>query len=173
MAAPKQVLTSKPALATAPRFVDKDEADALQRDVQECIAKRAYHLYEESGYQHGHDRQHWFQGESETLQQKLDVKESGSWVAVNGSLPKVSPEDVQIYVDPRRIVVRATQREPMGEVNTTPQETNVQEVFLVADLNVDVEPASASAALKNENLTLMVKKCSPGKIIPIEFTKDR
>lgn len=164
MAAPKQALTSRPAIATAPKFVDKDEADALQRDVQECIARRAYQLYEKSGYQQGHEQEHWLQAESEVLQRQLDVRESGSWVAVNGFLPEIPAEDVQIYVDPRRIVVRATKN--------ISAETR-SEMFLVADLNVDVEPATASAALKNDKLSLMVKKCAPGAIGPIEFANRR
>src|SRR5215472_2112763 len=146
---PKQAFTSKSAVTTTPRFVDKDEADALQQTIQDRISVRAYQLYEESGRQPGNDQRHWFQAESEVLR-PLEVQESGSWVAVNASLPDVSAEDVQIYVDQRRIVVRAAKIN--GTRDARPAAPGQAEIFLVADLTEEVEPATASASLKDEKL---------------------
>ena len=171
MATPKQASTSKSAVTTTPRFVHKDEADALQQTIQDRISARAYQLYEESGYQQGHDQRHWFQAESEVLQGGLEVRESGTWVAVNASLPNVSAEHVQIYVDRRRIVVRATKNNETRDAK--PAATGQAEIFLVADLTEEVEPATASASLKDEKLSLMVKKCFPASVGPIRFADRR
>lgn len=171
MATPKQASTSKSAVTTTPRFVDKDEADALQQTIQDRISRRAYQLYEDSGYQQGHDQRHWFQAESEVLQGGLEVRESGTWVAVNASLPNVSAEHVQIYVDRRRIIVRATKNNESRDGK--PAAPGQTEIFLVADLPEEVEPATASASLKDEKLSLMVKKCFPASVGPIRFADRR
>lgn len=170
MVAPKKALDSQAAVTTAPRFVEAHEADALRETIQDRISKRAYQLYEQSGYQQGQDRQNWLQAESEVLGHGLEVRESGSWIAVNGRLPAVSAEDVQIYIDPRRVIVRAKTQDPLGGHRQSA--ANEEDVFVVADLNTEVEPESASAALKDEKLSLMIKKCRPAKLRPIEFSPD-
>lgn len=38
--------------------------------VREQIAKRAYELYEQRGWQHGHASEHWLQAEREILKGK-------------------------------------------------------------------------------------------------------
>jgi HSP20 family molecular chaperone IbpA len=151
--------------------VHKDEAEALQQTIQDRISARAYQLYEESGYQQGHDQGHWFQAESEVVQGGLEVRESGTWVAVNASLPNVSAEHVQIYVDRRRIVVRATKNNETRDAK--PAAPGQAEIFLVADLTEEVEPATASASLKDEKLSLMVQKCFPASVGPIRFADRR
>ncbi len=37
----------------------------MTNDREEAIAARAYELWTESGYEHGHDKQHWQQAERE------------------------------------------------------------------------------------------------------------
>jgi HSP20 family molecular chaperone IbpA len=167
MTAPKQALASKPLLATAPRFVDQPEADSLYRAIHDRIAERAYELYQQSGYAPGNDQQHWFQAESEVVRRTLTVRESGSWIAVNGDLPNASAEDVQIYVDQRCIVVRSAA--PRPRQTEGPGFGRPIEAFLLADLKVDLEPSTATAALKDQKLSLMVKKRLPAEMRPIEF----
>jgi HSP20 family molecular chaperone IbpA len=167
MATPKRAISAESLIATAPRLVKEREADALDRAIRERIANRAYQLYEECGYQAGRHQDHWLQAESEVLHYGLEVRESGSWVAVKGSLPEVPAGDVDIYVDARRIVIRAGQRQ-----GAPAPEAPGFETFLVAELNMEVEPATASAALKDGRLTLMVKKRFPSPVQPIEFASE-
>ena len=167
MATAKRAYTSKPSMATAPRFVNKSEADELEHAIRNRIADRAYQLYEASGYAPGRDREHWLQAESEVLRQGLDVRESGSWLSVNGSLPSVAAEDMEIYVDARRIIIRAKQQPSQ----TVPASSGISstEMFLGADLPTEVEPGTATAALKDGKLTIMVKKCASSAVQPIRF----
>lgn len=167
MTAPKQALASKPFLATAPRFVDAGEAERLQQAIQNRIAQRAHQLYEESGYQSGNDQRHWFQAEAEVVQRTLTVRESGSWITIIGDLPGSSAEDVQIFVDPRRIIV--TTKSPDAESAASTE--RAAEHFFMADLQVDVQPSTAAASLKDEKLSLMVKKSFPAAVAPIDFAR--
>lgn len=169
MTAPKQACASKPLLATAPRFVERAEADSLQQAIRDRIAERAYQLYEQSGYQPGDDQRHWFRAEAEVVQRTLAVRESGSWIAVNGELPTVSPDEVQIYVDERRVLVRTQKRDTRTGAESRGDAR--LDIFLAADLHVDVEPETAAAALKNERLSLTVKKRVPDSMAPIEFAR--
>lgn len=166
MATPKRAIAAESLMATAPRFVNQGEADALEQAIRNRIADRAYQLYEQSGYLPGRDQEHWLQAESEVLHNGLEVRESGSWVAVKGSMPGVAPDDVNIYVDTRRIMIRATKQQAYPGVGAA------AETFLVAELGPEVEPSTASAALKDGKLTLMVKKRSPSALQPISFASD-
>ena len=173
MAAPNPVFASRAAVATAPIFVAKENAETLRRAVQDRICDRAYQLYEESGCRPGNDQQHWLQAESEILQRALELRESASWIEAIGFLPGVLPEDVQIYVDAWQIVVRAKKHGEARDVNATATQKFSPEFFLVADLDAEVDPASAGAALKDEKLSVMVKKRSPAKMERIEFATPR
>jgi HSP20 family molecular chaperone IbpA len=169
MAAPNQALPSKAAVATAPSFVPKEEANSLDRAMQDRICERAYQLYQESGCQQGNDQQHWLQAESEVLRHGLEVRESGSWIVATGFLRGVPAEGVQIYVDARRIIVHAKGHWKPRDARATAAQKPWPDFFLVADLDAEVDPATAAAALKDERLSLMVKKRRSAKAERIEF----
>jgi HSP20 family molecular chaperone IbpA len=168
MATPKRAATSKASVATAPRIVSKSEADGLNQAIREHVADRAYQLYEASGYAAGRDQEHWLQAESEVLRHELEVRESGSWVTMQGSLPEVAAQGVEIYVDARRVIVRAQRREK-AQTAEAPMGGAGRELFWAADLETEVDPATASASLKDGKLTLTVKKRNPAQVPPISF----
>ena len=158
--------TSKPALsgtpaAARPQVVTDSEQGALDRALQQSIAERAYLLYEASGRQDGYDQEHWMQAESEILRRGLDVRESGSWVSMVGTLPDAADEDVQVFLEPHRVVVRAQRSTVEQDADSQRQVSVAQEMFVVEDLNIEVEPATATASFKDKTLTLMVKKRYP------------
>jgi len=170
--------TSKPALAGKtdpgrPQIISNTERAAVDRALQQCIAERAYELYDASGQQDGYDQQHWFQAESEVLQRgRLDARESGSWVSVVGTLPDASDEDLQVFLEPNRVVVRARTNAAEQSSGSQQQASGAAEFFLVEDLSVEVEPASATASFKDKTLTLMVRKSSPRSATPGPATRQ-
>jgi HSP20 family molecular chaperone IbpA len=89
------------------------------------------------------------------------VRESGSWLAVNASLPDVAPEDVLIAVEPKRVLIQAVRGDEIRNDAARETGSTRRELFLVQDLNVEVDPETASASLKDQKLTLMVKKKDP------------
>jgi HSP20 family molecular chaperone IbpA len=158
--------TSKPAfpekaLSKAPRIIGENEKGAFDQAIQRRIAERAYLLYEASGRGHGNHDAHWLQAEHELLQRGLEIRESGSWLSVNASIPDVTADNIQIYLDPRRLMVRAEKSQAMLDGDSKEHEFAPQELFLIGDLNVEVEPDTASAAFKDQKLTVMVKKRYP------------
>jgi HSP20 family molecular chaperone IbpA len=153
VAFPKMAPKSKPK-PTQPKFIDKAEAEALDRDIRQRISERAYALYEQSGYQQGHAEEHWRQAESDVLKREIEVRESGSWMSFSATIPETSAENVTIYVDRIRVMVRA-------EKNDSVTDTESREQFFVADATTELDPPTTAASLRNGKLSLMVKKRHP------------
>lgn len=158
--------TSKSALAgksssTSPKILREDEKETLNQAIHRRISEHAFGLYESSGRAHGNHHAHWQEAESKILQHGLEVRESGSWLSVNASLPDVSGEDVQVCVEPNRVIVHAEKTEETKNPESHEQGLTQHELFLLEDLNVEVDPSTASVSFKDQKLTLMVKKRYP------------
>jgi len=158
--------TSKPApsgkpISKAPRIIDESNRQELDQAIQRRVSQRAYEIYESSGSEHGYHDTHWFQAENEIIQRGLETRESGSWLSINAYIPDVSAEDIEVYLEPQRVIVHAEKREGSNSESQI-QEFTRRDIFLLEDLNTEVDPSTASAAFKDQKLTLMVKKRLPG-----------
>jgi HSP20 family molecular chaperone IbpA len=81
----------------------------------------------------------------------------------------VEADNIEVYLEPTRVIVRAEKSESNQDSDT--REISQQEIFLLQDLDTEVDPATASAAFKDQKLTLMVKKRYPmASGTPIEST---
>jgi HSP20 family molecular chaperone IbpA len=155
MPSAKPALTAKRALT--PRLVDEIEGQKIAQALHKGISERAYRLYLESGRQDGNDEKNWMQAKSEMLQ-ILETRGSGTWVYLTASIADFSPENIEVYVDAHRVLVKldraasaAASEGPVREASSS---------FLAADLDVELDPATATAAVKDRTLNLMVKKRS-------------
>ena len=166
MASTKFAFTSRPAAELAiPRFVAEHEAEEFEQTIQGKIGDRARLLFEESGCAPGNDEANWLRAESEILSSGLQVRESGSWVAINASLPEASARGVQILVRPKRVIVRARRRAEAEDLSTEGTKSDQEEILLATSLNIEVQPPSAVASFKDRNLKLMIKKSRPHKFL--------
>jgi HSP20 family molecular chaperone IbpA len=156
MASPKSALSGS---SKTPQIVSEDQNASFQDKVRQRVAERAYDIYQNSGGQPGNDYEHWIQAENEVLQRGIEVRESGSWLALNASIPDGSADDVEICLTPTSVTVRAEKSEQIKSAST--QGMTEREIFLTHDLNTEIEPSTASATLKDEKLTIMVKKRYP------------
>jgi HSP20 family molecular chaperone IbpA len=170
--------TSKPApigelSGKVPRIVGEEDKQAFDNAIHCCVSERAYGLYEASGGQHGNDHAHWIQAQDEVLQRGLEVRESGSWLSINASLPGVAGDDIEVYLEPNRVIVRAEKGESLQNAESHTQELPQREIFLVGDLNTEIDPSTASVAFKDQKLTLMVKKRYPVTTAPAKVASTR
>lgn len=147
MPAPKTAIVTT--RAVMPQFLDANAGHKLEQALHQRIAQRAYSLYEESGRQDGREQQNWARATAEILQ-PLEMRESGTWLALSAALPGTPPESIQIIVTTNRVIVQA--------------ERAANATFFAADFDVDVDPATATASFKDRILNLMVKKRGPGKV---------
>jgi HSP20 family molecular chaperone IbpA len=158
MATPKSALSGS---SKTPQILSEDQNAAFQNKVRQRVSQRAYDIYQNSGNQDGNDYEHWIQAENEVLQRGIEVRESGSWLAFNASIPEGSADDVEICLTPTSVTVRAEKSQAVKTPEGNEQEITEREIFLTHDLNTEIEPSTASATLKGQQLTIMVKKRYP------------
>jgi hypothetical protein len=165
MASTKFALSSRPfsELAT-PAFLSENEAEELEQAIHRRIGERARLLFEESGRAPGNDEANWLRAESEILRSGLQVRESGSWVAIDASIPDASGQGMQILVRPKRVIVRAQGQAASQTQAGEDAKPDQQEILLAVNLNVEVNPPSAVASIRNHNLQLMIRKSQPDKV---------
>jgi HSP20 family molecular chaperone IbpA len=162
MATTKPALSGKTTPAVAPKIIfDPNEREVFDQLIQRKVAERAYQLFEASNAAHGKDQEHWLQAESEILQHGLDIRESGSWLSITASLPNVSDDNLEVCIEPNRAVVHGQIASQQQDASSGTQTYSQQDFFLRSDLNVEVDPSTASASLKDQKLTIMVKKRYP------------
>jgi len=157
MSTPKSALSGSP---KSPRIISEDQQSAFQDRVRQSVSRRAYELYRDSGLD-GHELENWIRAENEILQRGLEVRESGSWLALNASIPDSSADEVEVYLTPNRVTIHAEKHEPIKTENAQTHGLTQREIFLTEDLNTEIEPSTASATLKDQKLTVMVKKRYP------------
>jgi HSP20 family molecular chaperone IbpA len=158
MATPKSALSGS---SKTPQILSEDQHAAFQDKVRQRVSQRAYDIYQNSGSQDGNDYEHWIQAENEVLQRGIEVRESGSWLAFNASIPEGSADDVEICLTPTNVTVRAEKSQAFKTPEGNEQELTEREIFLTHDLPTQIEPSTASATLKDQKLTIMVKKRYP------------
>jgi HSP20 family molecular chaperone IbpA len=160
MASSRTALSGKSSPA-APKIITENDRNAFDQTIHRQVSERAYSLYDAAGRQDGNSDQHWFQAESETLLQNLDVRESGSWMSVNAALPDVSAENIEIFLESHRVIVRVQKREGLQGESGKGSGSALQDLFLSKILPAEIEPSTASASFKDQKLTVMVKKRYP------------
>ena len=158
MASPKSALSGS---SKTPQILSEDQNSAFHDRVRQRVAERAYEIYRDSGGQDGNDFEHWVQAENEVLQRGLEVRESGSWLAFNASIPDSSADNVEVCLTPTSVTIHAEKSHPIRNADASQQGLTQREIFLTQDLNAEIEPSTASATLKDQKLTIMVKKRYP------------
>ena len=164
MPATKKPFRSRPSQASAtPSFVGGREAEELEQAIYGKIRERAYLLFEESGREPGNERANWLRAESEIVRSGVQVRDSGSWMTLNASIPDASGESLQVAVWPTRVLVRARKARNGPDSDCPELSEGGREIFLAANLAAEVDPQSAAASFRDHNLHLMVRKRRAGK----------
>jgi HSP20 family molecular chaperone IbpA len=164
MSAPKLVFSSRPTFSsTIPNLLSGSEADALERVLSQKISERARLIFEQSGSLPGNDEANWLRAESEILRPGFEVFESATWVTLKAPIPRTSDEDIEIVVRPRRVTVHTWQTD-REQNSAAAAERNEAEIFLAANLAVEVHPPSAAASFRDGTLRVMVKKRQPDNL---------
>jgi len=152
-----EVTMSTPATAPQPvpqhnvTIVPEDRQGEFQARLHDHIAQRAYQHFEQDGGRHGNQDSHWLHAESELLQRIPEVRETGSWLSANATLTDSDTRDLQVLVLRDRAIVAGIRPEQGGAA------------YLLIKWPVSVDPATAAAYLKGNNLTVTAKHTSsPG-----------
>lgn len=164
MSTPRLAFSSRPTFSsTIPNSLAGPDAEAMEQELSQKIAERARRIFEQSGGAPGNDEANWLQAESEILRPGFEVLESATWVTLKAPIPDTSGQDMQIVVRPRRVIVRARETDKERS-SAEAAEPNRSEIFLAANLAVEVDPPSAAASFRDRTLRVMVKKCQPNNL---------
>jgi HSP20 family molecular chaperone IbpA len=131
--------------------------DQVNGRLQERISGRAYDLYQR-GQENGQDLRHWLQAESEILPEIPEIRESSSWFTVNVPLRGFNANEIQVTVEPNYAIVAAEKQESSASEPARASDVLEQTIYTQATWPSPVDPKTASAYLKNDILTLTVKR---------------
>jgi|SRR5271170_6502342 len=129
--------------------------------LNEQISRRAYELFERGGRAEGQDLLHWVQAEEQTVRLIPEIRESSAWYTINVPLDDFDKGDVSVGVEPHRAIVIADKSQSADGNESTDSGAISNSLFLVANWPSEVDPSTASAYIKNETLTLTVKRSTP------------
>jgi HSP20 family molecular chaperone IbpA len=148
----RDVFTTIPINHENRRVVDK---------LKEKIARRAYELFERDGNADGDDLRHWLQAESELLGKVPEIRETSSSYSVNIPVQGFKPEEIYVGVDASRALILAEKEASSDVGKGRDAGFSHESLFLAANWPKAVDPATASAQVKNGTLLLSVKRVAP------------
>jgi HSP20 family molecular chaperone IbpA len=129
------------------------------------IARRAYELFELGGRAEGNDMRHWLQAESEILSKIPEIRETSSSYTVDVPVQGFKPEETYVGVDANRTLILAEKQESVDGRKGQESGFSRESLFLSAEWPTPVDPATASAQIKNGALILTVKRVAPSATI--------
>ncbi len=139
--------------------------------VFDTIARRAYDIFERNGRLLGRDWEDWFQAERELFHPvHVHVVEAGNSLEVKAEVPGFSEKELEVNVEPRRIVITGKRESAKEEKKgkTVYSETCSDQLMRIIDLPAEVEAEKATATLKNGILELSMPKAAKAGAIRIK-----
>lgn len=164
-------LTSSTKTNADVNLVPSSEMSEHAKPIFDAVARRAYEIFEGRSCVPGHDKDDWFQAESELLKPlTVHVRESGDHLIASAELPEPRPHEIKISVEPchLRIIgtVEAGEHENTGaavmhSLRHSPQ--TAEQIFHVLELPAEVDPANAKATVEDGKLEIVMPKAAQHK----------
>ncbi len=130
-------------------------------EIHDLIARRAYELFESSGFTHGHDVADWLQAESEILQPvPLGITEKEAELIVRVDVRGFEEKDLEVRVEPRRLFIAGQLQQASGanQGRAVYSEWRSNQIFPVVELPAKIEPHRAKATLGRGVLEVTLPK---------------
>jgi HSP20 family molecular chaperone IbpA len=113
------------------------------QDIFNGISRRAYEIFESSGYDFGRDLENWLQAERELLHPvPVNITETDSVIELKAEVPGFDEKEIEIGLEPRRLTIsgkhEATKEEKKGR--SICEETCSDQIFRMVDLPAEIEP---------------------------------
>lgn len=164
-------LTSSIKTDTDLNLVPPSEMSEHAKRIFDAVARRAYEIFESRSCVSGHDKDDWFQAESELLKPlKVHVREFDDHLIASAELHEVGAHKIKISVEPHRLrisgMVGTGEDENVGEAVMNSLRYSLQpaeQIFHVLELPVEVDPANAKATLDDGKLEIAMPKAAQHK----------
>jgi general secretion pathway protein A len=148
----------------------RDSYLELIEKIQQKITRRAYELFESSGFSPGHALDHWLQAESEILVPvPVDVAETETELTLRADVPGFGEKDLELRVAPRSLCISGKRHESSGqkEGKTLFSERRAKQIFRLLDLPSQIDPDRVKATVSDGVLEIKMCKVGAGKKVPI------
>jgi HSP20 family protein len=160
---------------TTPSVMRMPETESMfertVREINDSIARRAFELFEYSGYSHGHDRDDWFRAQQDLLRSvPVEISEDENELTVNAEVPGYTARDIDIHVEPTRLLIRGkTERNKERSIGRiTYSEWDESQIFRAINLPTEVEPEKTNAVLHDGVLEITLPKAATAKATRVQ-----
>ncbi len=157
-------------LPQIPKSLASDPFYTRMQEINDLITRRAYELFENSGFAHGHDLDNWRQAESEILRNMpLDITETETGFTIRAEVPGFTEKDLEIEVEPRCLCIAGRRQEEskQQEGKTIYSERLSNQIFRVMELPARIDPYQVKATLQDGVLEVTVAKAEVTKKVPV------
>ena len=145
---------------TAPVRLPVDTGDISYQigEITARIARRAYECFEARGGQHGDDIGDWLRAEEELVHRvPFHSQELEDRIELELEVPQNDTQNVQLSVDPRRLLVRSG-LERADHESGEPTSTRQHSLFHVIDVPFEIDVDKVTATLNEGSLRVTVPK---------------
>src|SRR5260370_14768720 len=127
------------------------------QEINDLIARRAYELFESSGFTNSHAHEDWLRAESEILlQAPVDVTETETGFTIRADVPGFGEKDVEVRVAPRSLCITGKRQESSdqkeattiySERRSTYSERRSTHIFSVLHLPAEIDPDTVNVTV--------------------------
>lgn len=152
-------ITTLPAIST---LIADDLFFVRMREFNLSIVRRAYELYQASGFRDVHDLEVWDRAVSEMLMEvPVTVAESDGEISVCAEVPGFTAHEIEIKVDSCRIFITGKQElTASGNNEAASSEQTPKEFIRECLLPAGIESGNVTAELKDGVLEIRLPKCA-------------
>ncbi len=140
-------------------------------ELYQSIEKRAYELFEERGYEEGHDAEDWFRAESEYLMKvPVEINEYDTSIVVRAEMPGFDAKEINVSIEPHHLIIAASTARSVEEKKEEGSsiEQNLKEVFCSLALPCEVEADQAKASFKDGLLEISMPRLGASQAQAVE-----
>src|SRR5882762_9927343 len=140
------------------------------QEINDLIARRAYELFESSGFTHGHAHEDWFRAESEILlQAPVDVTETETGFTIRADVPGLGEKDLGVRVAHRSLCITGKRQEASDQKKGTTiySERPFTHIFRVLHLPAEIDPDTLNATVSDGLLEIKLLKVGLSKKVPL------
>lgn len=158
---------------TMPQTQTTTTIDHNVQEIYNQVAQRAYELFVQRGYSHGHHHGDWLRAESELFQPcPIQIDEEEDKFVLRSEVPGFRPGQIDVRVEPARVLIRGNAQEHDKQKTrgqTIYNETHSAQLFRVLNLPVEVTPEKSQASLTDGILQIVLPKAMSKKAVRLEL----
>jgi Protein of unknown function (DUF2934) len=156
MTTPEKAL-KPPAVPQNIEILSADSIHSLRSELNQNIERLAYEYFKQGQEAHGQHVNHWLDAQTAIMGKDVEVRESGVWFHFHCILKGFHHGHVRVAMDSTEILVKVH----WGKDSRGSSETILAPIFFWAKWPQEVDPSTAAAYIKDEKLTVEVKKADP------------